>query len=194
MVTSNARMSLLLPALACTLIACATPPAQEPPDTPAPVTPGVPSVETPGPHPESGLSRIQIPIAGESFTFEIADQRHERARGLGGRERLGRNEGMIFVYKRPEILGYWMKDCLIDIDIAYVRSDGRIMSVHRMKKEPPPREGERLSAYEDRLPRYSSRHLVQFALEFAPGTLQRLGLKPGQVIQLPRTELLEHAE
>ena len=37
-------------------------------------------------HPISGLPRIKIPIAGETFTFEIADDSWERARGLGGQD------------------------------------------------------------------------------------------------------------
>ena len=145
-------------------------------------------------HPISGLPTIKIPIAGESFTFEIADDAWERARGLSGRKRLGKDEGMLFAYARPEILGYWMKNCLIDIDIVYVRRDGRIMAVHRMKKEPPRRDGEFLSEYEARLPRYSSKHIVQFALEFPAGTIDRLKLKEGQRLTLPREQLLKDAK
>jgi hypothetical protein len=144
-------------------------------------------------HPISGLTRIKIPVAAESFTFEVADDSWERARGLSGRERLARNEGMLFVYPHGEVLGYWMKNCLIDIDIVYVRGNGRIMSMHRMKKEPPRGDTERLADYEARLPRYSSRHPVQFALEFPPGTIDRLGLKTGQMLVLPREKLLEEA-
>jgi len=145
-------------------------------------------------HPISGLTRIKIPIASEHFTFEIADDSWERARGLSGRDKLGKNEGMIFVYARPDTLGYWMRNCLIDIDIAYVRADGRIMALHRMKKEPPRREGETMSEYEARLPRYPSRNIVQFALEFPAGTIDRLKLKTGQRLTLPRQELLKHAQ
>lgn len=147
----------------------------------------------PDKHPVSGLERTRVKVQDEVFLFEIADEPWERARGLGDRKALGRNEGMIFVYPRPEILGYWMKHCLIDIDIIYVRSDGRIMAVHRMKKEPPRGERESLARYEARLPRYSSRHLVQFALEFPAGTIDRLKLEKGQHVTLPRERLLEDA-
>lgn len=194
MVTIPSRLPLLLSALACFFFACATSPSPEAPPNSSTQEHTTDTPEPPGPHPESGLPRRKISIAGEVFTFEIADEFPERARGLSGRKNLPRNDGMLFAYKKPEILGYWMKDCFIDIDIVYVRSDVRIVSTYSMKKEPPRGENEPLYEYEGRLPRYSSRHLVQFALEFAPGTIKRLGLKPGQVIQLPRKELLEHAE
>ena len=189
-----------LASLACLLLACASTPAQEeapsPPQAPPPEAPSTtepPGFEDPGPHPGTGLSRIRFPVAGETFTFEIADDAWERGRGMSGRARIPANEGMIFVYPKPEILGYWMKGCLTDIDIVYVRGDGRIMSMHRMKKEPPRGGEERLETYEDRLPRYSSRRLVQFALEFAPGTIDRLGLETGQLIKVPRAALLKNA-
>ena len=174
------------------LIACSTPQATS--TEPDPTVPGSKPAETTTvpPHPESGRDRIELVINDERFLMEISDDTPERTLGLSGRKRLGRDEGMLFVYPDKRVLGYWMKDCLIDLEIVYLREDGRIMSMHRMKKEPPRGGEERLNDYEDRLPRYSSRYLVQYALEFAPGTIDRLGLKKGQVIELPGKQLQEN--
>lgn len=125
--------------------------------------------------------------------MEISDDDPERILGLSGRTTLGRNEGMLFVYPRPKVLGYWMKDCLIDLEIVYLRRDGRIASMHRMRKEPPQGAGESSDRYEQRLPRYPSGQVVQFALEFAPGTIDRLGLERGMTIDLPRERLAKQA-
>lgn len=100
---------------------------------------------------------------------------------------------MLFAYPKQDVLGFWMKDCLTDIDIAYVSSDGRILSMHRMKKPPERLPDERIATYEARLKRYPSRHLVQFALEFAPGTIERLGLVVGDRLRLPVRGLIEAA-
>jgi hypothetical protein len=174
------------------LIACSTPQATS--SEVDPTVRGSEPAETTAvpPHPDSGRDRIELVIKDERFLMEISDDDRERTLGLSGRERLGRNEGMLFVYPEKKVLGYWMKDCLIDLEIVYVREDGRIMSMHRMKKEPPRGGEERLNHYEDRLPRYSSRYLVQYALEFTPGTIDRLGLKKGQVISLPAKQLQEN--
>lgn len=190
-------MKRLLPRIALAawfgmLIACSTHQEQDTGTDPA--TPGTESADTTvvPPHPDSGRDRIELVIAGDRFLMEISDDDPERTLGLSGRQRLGRNEGMLFVYPDKKVLGYWMNNCLIDLEIVYVRDDGRIMSMHRMKKEPPRGGEERLNDYEDRLPRYSSRYLVQYALEFTPGTIDRLGLEKGQVIDLPRRQLQEN--
>ena len=106
---------------------------------------------------------------------------------------MGPDNGMLFVYPEPRELGFWMNECLTDLDIVYVDGNGRIKSMHRMKAEPPRREDERRTEYEARLPRYRSVHLVQFALEFAPGTIDRLQLRLGDTLDLPRADLIENA-
>lgn len=145
------------------------------------------------PHPVSRLPRLRIEVADERFVMELADDVRSRARGLSGRRRVARNDGMLFVYPEPRELGFWMNECLTDLDIVYVDGNGRIKSMHRMKAEPPRRENERRTEYEARLPRYRSVHLVQFALEFAPGTIDRLQLRLGDTLDLPRSDLIENA-
>lgn len=188
----NTARALLLVVSIAVLIACTGSGQEQPPQDVV-----VQDIDTtqppPEPHPTSGRDRIRLGIGTESFLMEVSDDDRERILGLGGRTRLGRNEGMIFVYPKPKVLGFWMKDCLIDLEILYVRGDGRIMSMHRMPKEPPRGDEERLSTYEERLPRYPSRYVVQFALEFAPGTIERLGLRTGQVLALPAKTLLDDA-
>ena len=125
--------------------------------------------------------------------MELADNPLARERGLSGRRRVAPNEGMLFVYPEPRELGFWMNECLTDLDIVYVDRHGRIKSMHRMKAEPPRREQEPRGEYEARLPRYRSVHLVQFALEFAPGTIDRLELRLGDIVDLPRSRLVEDA-
>ena len=154
---------------------------------------GPPPPKPLAPHPISKLKRLRIELADEPFVMEIADDERSRGRGLSGRTRLAPTEGMLFVYPEPRELGFWMNECLTDLDILYVDSRGRIKSMHRMKAEPPRREGERLSEYEARLPRYRSVHLVQFALEFAPGTIDRLQLRLGDTVELPRATLVKDA-
>ena len=136
-----------------------------------------------------GLPVAPIRVAGERFEMEIAATDAHRRRGCGGRSRLPLGTGMIFVHPDEQVRRFWMKDCLIDLDIAFLDGNGRIVALHRMKKEPPRRTGERTSTYEERLKRYPSRRPARYALEFEAGTLDRLKLKVGQVIALPHAEL-----
>jgi uncharacterized membrane protein (UPF0127 family) len=174
-----------------TLAGTDDPPAPPPP--PAPET--APPVEE-GPIPfqilrrsEANLPVIPIRVATERFEVEVAADDTSRRRGLGGRNRLLKRTGMLFVHPDVAVRSYWMFDCLIDMDTAFLDRDGRIVAIHRMKREAPRRANEYRDMYERRLKRYSSRRPAKYALEIPPGDLTRLGLRVGQVIELPRESL-----
>ena len=63
---------------------------------------------------------------------EIADQPAERRRGLMGVEDLPDDEGMAFVFDEPVSSGFWMKDTLIPLSIAFVGEHGRVIGVRDM--------------------------------------------------------------
>ncbi len=58
-----------------------------------------------------------------------------RARGLGGLRRLPSGWGMLFVFRRPQGMVFWMKGMLIPIDIIFIRG-GRVIKV--FPEVPPP--------------------------------------------------------
>jgi len=137
----------------------------------------------------AGLPIEVIKVNGESFDTEVAATDVSRTKGLGGRASIGKNEAMIFVFKESDLQRFWMKDCLMDIDIVYLDRTGRITAAHTMKREPPRAAGETQAAYEARLPFYNSDKEALYALEFAAGTNDRLGLKAGQTITLDHGKL-----
>jgi uncharacterized membrane protein (UPF0127 family) len=141
------------------------------------------------PRSPAGLPMMPIDVKGQRFLMELALDEPTRQRGLGGRRSLANDRGMLFAHPKPEILGYWMKDCFMDIDIAYVDAVGKVTAVYRMKKEPPRKPGESLFDYHRRLPSYSSRRSAVLVLEFAPGTLDRLDLRMGEQLDLDVTKL-----
>lgn len=155
----------------------------------ATTTDGVPPREGDLPRSPAGLPMLPIEIKGERFLMELALDEPARRRGLGGRRSLEPDRGMLFAHPKPEILGYWMKDCLIDLDIVYVDAVGKVTALHRMKKEPPRSPGESLFDYQRRLPSYTSRRSAVLVLEFAPGTLDRLDLRMGEQLDLDVTKL-----
>lgn len=137
----------------------------------------------------AGLPVETIKVNGESFETEIAATEVARAKGLGGRSTIGKGEAMLFVFKQSDVQRFWMKDCQMDIDIAFLDRTGQITAVHEMKNEPAKSPAESQAAYEARLKFYSSDKDALYAMEFAPGTITRLGLKPGQTIALDHGKL-----
>jgi len=135
------------------------------------------------PRSAAGLPQMELEIKGERFILEMAMDEPTRRRGLSGRPVLMPGRGMIFVHDRPQTLGYWMWECLIDIDMIYLDREGRVTATHRMKKEPPRRPNESEIDYARRLPHYSSMRPAVFAIELPTGSLDRLDLRLGEVIE-----------
>ena len=59
---------------------------------------------------------------------EVADTQEEREVGLMNRESLPADAGMIFVFEE-DTGGFWMKDTLIPLSIAFAAADGTIVSI-----------------------------------------------------------------
>jgi uncharacterized membrane protein (UPF0127 family) len=65
--------------------------------------------------------------------LRVADTPAARAQGLMGVEHLAEGEGMLFVFDEPSQGGFWMKDTLIPLDIAFWGEDGTIHTIARME-------------------------------------------------------------
>ena len=130
-----------------------------------------------------------VTLAREQFKLELAADPEARERGLMDREKIDANGGMLFVFPDVRHRIFWMKNCLVDIDLAYLDRDGRIVSVHHMKVEPPRAGDESEEAYERRLRRYVSRRPAQYVIELKAGSFKRLELAVGHVVELDRERL-----
>ncbi|MDD9868007.1 MAG: DUF192 domain-containing protein [Candidatus Campbellbacteria bacterium] len=72
-----------------------------------------------------------IPISFGNLTIhtEIADTKDKRTLGLGGRDSLAQNRGMLFVFEEEGLWGFWMKDTRFPIDIIWINSDYNIVHI-----------------------------------------------------------------
>lgn len=133
--------------------------------------------------------RVEVVVAGRTFRLEPALDEPTRVRGLGGRAKIEEDGGMIFVFPVAHRMEFVMRDCLVDIDIAFLDDSGRVLTLHEMKVEEPRRADEPVvpppgvDRYDARLKRYPSRFPCRVAVEFAGGTLRRLGVKEGDKLR-----------
>ncbi len=107
---------------------------------------------------------VRVTIGGQTIVAEQVVRRADQERGLGGRDRLDWDRGMLFVYDRPLFPGFWMKDMRFDIDIVWIR-DGRIVGIHHRvphEVEPP-------------LPTYRPPEAVDRVLEVPAGGAEARG-------------------
>lgn len=65
---------------------------------------------------------------------EIADDDAERARGLMYRTELAPQDGMLFLFPDEQPRSFWMKNTPLPLDIVYVSSDGKIVSIAKRTK------------------------------------------------------------
>lgn len=66
-----------------------------------------------------------------SVSVELADSNEERALGLMYRESLAPDAGMLFAYTSDATESFWMKNTLISLDIIFIASDLKIVSIAR---------------------------------------------------------------
>jgi uncharacterized membrane protein (UPF0127 family) len=107
---------------------------------------------------------------------EIAATPEARNRGLGGRTSLPEDGGMLFVYATAERRTYWMKDCLIGLDIAFIGADRRIVNVATL----PAAAG----LPDARVPKADSAAPAQWVLEASSGWFARHELGAGDEVDL----------
>lgn len=145
---------------------------------------------------ENGRYIVSAEVGGERFKLQTALNDAERRRGLGGVEEIAEDGGMVFAFpvSQKKVQRFYMADCLVDIDIAYLDDSGRVATMYTMPAEPPRGEDESEWDYTDRLPLYSSRVPVRYAVELRAGTLRRLGVKEGDRIGLDLDWLKQQAQ
>jgi uncharacterized protein len=124
------------------------------------------------PQPPLPMSPLAIESATgtHGFAVEVAVSEAEKSCGLMLRQRLGRDEGMLFDYGAPQAIAMWMENTLIPLDMLFIGGDGRI--VHIAQRTVP-----------------FSRATVappvpaRAVLEVLAGTAERLGLKRGDRVR-----------
>jgi uncharacterized protein len=106
----------------------------------------------------------------------VAETPEARRRGLMGIEFLPDDTGMLFVFPEDRRGGFWMKDTLIPLDIAFMDRDGVLLAILRME---PCRA--------DPCPVYDPGIAYRYALEVPNGWFEEHGVEPGYRAVVTRT-------
>ena len=104
---------------------------------------------------------------------EVAATEAERQQGLMYREKMGPNEGMVFLFGVPASVCMWMKNTNIPLSVAFIDDHGKIVNI------------------EDMQPHTTDSHCakkpVRYALEMNQGWFRQKNIKAGTQIEgLPR--------
>ncbi|MDE3074274.1 MAG: DUF192 domain-containing protein [Chloroflexota bacterium] len=104
----------------------------------AAATAGPPAAPAAGPAPVFARGQVRFRTAAGTVTMpvEVADDEAKREYGLMNRRSLPADAGMIFVFQPAADsaqVGFWMKDTLLPLSIAFVDADLTIESVQDMQ-------------------------------------------------------------
>ncbi len=115
-----------------------------------------------------------VKIAGENIKVELALTAEEQARGLGGRESLREDEGMLFVFQTPGQYYFWMKDMKFPIDIIWLGEDKKVIYI---KKN---------AGIKNPLETYGPKQDSKYVLEVVSGFAESHGIKEGDEARFSR--------
>jgi uncharacterized protein len=77
----------------------------------------------------------QIKVGPHPLKVEVALTDPQRMQGLMYREKLGKNDGMLFIFDEPAYQSMWMKNTLIALSVAFLDADGVILNVLDMEPQ-----------------------------------------------------------
>lgn len=109
---------------------------------------------------------------GQKFLAEVARTQQEQALGLMHRTALAKDRCMFFLYTEDGQRRIWMKNCLISLDVVWIKEDGTVVETQEGVPPCSPMRG-------DDCPEYGGAAISRHFVEFPVGTLKRLGLKKG---------------
>ncbi len=106
----------------------------------------------------------------KTIDIEVSDDDEERGQGLMHRQQMSDGQGMLFIFEKPEIQSFWMKNTYLALDIIYIGADSTIGSIAKNTR-PLSQEGVR------------SKQPSQFVVEVPAGFTDAYGIAKGDKIQ-----------
>ncbi len=121
--------------------------------------------------PKSIEDRFAIKVGARTVQLQVALFPAETLKGLMFREQMGADEGMVFVFDRPQQMSFWMRNTPLPLDVGYFDPEGVLKEIYPLY----PRDERSV---------VSRGRNLQFALEMNQGWFSTAGVKPGDRIDL----------
>lgn len=108
-----------------------------------------------------------------NFRIQIASTPQERLEGLSGVSNITDQEGMLFIFEKPDKYGFWMKDMNFALDIIWIDENMKVVGV---EKNVPPQSYPSKILYPS-LP-------ALYVLEIKSGLAEKYGINTGDNVVL----------
>ncbi len=124
------------------------------------------------------FKKIDIEIGSKKIKVELAATPDQHQRGLMYREKLGADSGMLFVFDMEDQLSFWMKNTYVDLAIAYIDKNKKIVDIQEMQAT------SKVQIMEPKT--YPSKKPAKYALEMNKGWFKKNNIKIGDKLVLPK--------
>lgn len=121
--------------------------------------------------PKTVADWFEIRVGQKTVRLQLAVREPEMMRGLMERRDLGADDGMLFVYAKPQQMSFWMRNTPTPLDIGFFNRHGMLEEIYP------------LHPY-DETPVRSRSTLMQFALEMNQGWYRANGVRPGMEMDM----------
>ena len=84
---------------------------------------------------QTELPRVNMQAGMYQINAQVASTPEQRAVGLMNRPDMPQHEGMLFVFEKPQVQCFWMKNTLMPLTAAFIADDGSIVNLADMKPQ-----------------------------------------------------------
>jgi uncharacterized membrane protein (UPF0127 family) len=105
-----------------------------------------------------------------TFNIEIADNPYERQTGLMYRDKLAKENGMLFIFESNQIRNFYMKNTHIPLDLIFIDQNFEILNLHA-----------NATPYDTQS--ISSLFRVKYVFEISGGLSNQIGIQKGMKIK-----------
>jgi uncharacterized membrane protein (UPF0127 family) len=132
---------------------------------------------TPAPVATAALpQRVTVTVGDASFDAEVSETSAERSLGLGERDSLAPNAGMLFVFKSEGEHGFWMKGMRFPLDFVWISADRQVVALTENVQPPEP------GTPDEELELFDEDVASQYVLEINAGAVAASGIALGDVV------------
>jgi uncharacterized membrane protein (UPF0127 family) len=128
-------------------------------------------------YPQQGLPAADVRIGELPLRVEVARADDQVKIGMMGRRDVPAGTGMLFVFPDARERHFWMKNCPVDLDLAFFDADRRLLNLTTM------------AAWDTDRSKYASAGPARYAIETRAGYLREKGVKAGDELHLPESIL-----
>ncbi|HEY8900451.1 MAG TPA: DUF192 domain-containing protein [Chthoniobacterales bacterium] len=119
--------------------------------------------------PQPKLPTISLSIGDRKLATEVADDDTERETGMMFRTEMADGTAMLFVFNVPQRRGFWMKNTIIPLSVAYLNASGMILEIHDLQ----PKDERAVTSQFD---------TIAYAIEVPQGWFSKNGILPGSMV------------